>query len=335
MVLLRDIARLAGVSPATVSRVINNSAVVKEEKRQRVLEAIKQTGFIPNDLARSFCQNSAKIIGVVSPDINNPFFNEVVSAIEREIYFRGYRMMMFCINGDLEKFKVILNMLGMLQAEGIILMTNAEDVREVFKNSTIPIIAFDREAKTNKKFLYIHSDNYEGGRIATEHMIDCGCQNLINVKGPQRLSAARERFAGFCDVCSQHRLEMKSLEVEYSFEAGREAGREILRSYPQVDGIIAANDIVAVAIMKELQYAGKKIPEDIQIIGFDDIVFTQMVTPELTTIRQRVNDMGEAAVQAIIDYRERKEKCGEIVFPVELVKRESTRKKQIYEGNNV
>ena len=226
-------------------------------------------------------------------------------------------------------------MLGMLQAEGIILMTNAEDVREVFKNSTIPIIAFDREAKTNKKFLYIHSDNYEGGRIATEHMIYCGCQNLINVKGPQRLSAARERFEGFCDVCSQHRLEMKSLEVEYSFEAGREAGREILRSYPQVDGIIAANDIVAVAIMKELQYAGKKVPEDIQIIGFDDIVFTQMVTPELTTIKQRVNDMGEAAVQAIIDYRERKEKCGEIVFPVELVKQESTRKKQIYEGNNV
>lgn len=337
MVLLRDIAKIAGVSPATVSRVINNSAAVKEDKRQRVLEAIKQTGFIPNDLARSFYNNSAKIIGVVSPDINSPFFNDVVSAIEEEIYCRGYRMMMFCINGDMEKLKVSLNMLEMMQAEGIILMTNAEDVQEVFKNSTTPVVAFDREAKTNRKFLYIRSDNYEGGRIATEYMIHCGCKNLINIKGPQRLSSARERYQGYCDVCDKYHLQTLSLEVEYSFDAGRAVGHEILRLYPQVDGIVAANDIVAIAIMKELQYAGKRIPEDIQIIGFDDIVFTQMMTPELTTIRQRVKEMGKAAVHAIIDHKEQKEQCGEmceeIVFPVELMKRESTRKNKSYEGN--
>lgn len=325
MVLLRDIAKIAGVSPATVSRVINNSAEVKEDKRQRVLDAIKQTGFIPNDLARSFYKNSAKIIGVILPDINNSFFNDVVSVIEKEIYGNGYRMMMFYVNGDMEKLRSAINILEMLQAEGIILMTNAEDVQEVFRNSTIPVVAFDREAKTNKKFLYIHSDNYEGGKAATEYMISCGCKNLIHIKGPQRLSTARQRFKGYCDVCDKYHLEKKSLETEYTFDAGRIVGREIIKSYPEVDGVIAANDIVAVAIMKEFQYAGKRIPEDVQVIGYDDIALTQMITPELTTIRQHVDGMGKAAVQAIIDYKEHKEKREDIIFPVELVRRESTK----------
>lgn len=331
MVLLRDIARIAGVSPSTVSRVINHSAEVKEDKRQRVLEAIKETGFIPNDLARSFYNNSAKIIGVICPDINNPFFNDVVSAIEREIYCEGYRMMMFFANGDMEKLKSVINILEMLQAEGIILMSNAENVEEAFRNSTTPVIAFDRQAKTNKKFLYIHSDNYEGGRMTTEYMVNCGCRKLINVMGPQRLSTARERFAGYCDVCRQYDIEPKSLEVEYTFDAGSAAGREILRSYSDVDGIIAANDMVGIAIMKELQKAGKRIPDDIQMIGFDDIILSQMMSPELTTIKQQVNQMGKAAVRAIIDYKERKENCGEITFSVELIERRSTRKKRSYE----
>lgn len=325
MVLLRDIAKLAGVSPSTVSRVINHSAEVAEEKRQRVLDVIRETGFVPNDLARAFYNNSAKIIGVIFQDIRNPFFNDVVSAIEKEIYCQGYRMMIFFANGETEKLRSVLNILEMLQAEGIILMSNAEDVQEAFKNSTTPVVAFDREARTNKQFLYIHSDNREGGRIATEYMIHCGCRNLIHVRGPQRFSTARERFAGYCEICSQYGIEPKSMEVEYTFEAGREAGREILKSYPEIDGIIAANDIVAVAIMKELQRKGKKVPDDIQIIGFDDIILSQIMTPELTTIRQQVSEMGKAAVRAVIDHKDKEEKCGEIIFSVDLIKRESTR----------
>ena len=118
MVLLRDIAKLAGVSPSTVSRVINHSAEVAEEKRQRVLDVIRETGFVPNDLARAFYNNSAKIIGVIFPDIRNPFFNDVVSAIEKEIYCQGYRMMIFFANGETEKLRSVLNILEMLQAEG-------------------------------------------------------------------------------------------------------------------------------------------------------------------------------------------------------------------------
>ena len=327
MVLLRDIAKLAGVSPSTVSRVINHSAEVAEEKRQRVLEVIKETGFVPNDLARAFYNNSAKIIGVIFPDISNPFFNDVVNAIEKEIYSQGYRMMIFFANDETEKLRSVINILEMLQAEGIILMSNAEDLQEAFKNSTTPVVAFDREAKTNREFLYIHSDNREGGRIATEYMIQCGCKNLIHVRGPQRFSTARERFAGYREICNMYQVEPKSFEVEYTFEAGKEAGREILKSYPEVDGIIAANDIVAAAIMKELQRSGKKIPEEVQIIGFDDIILSQILSPELTTIKQQVSEMGKAAVRAIIDYKDEKEKHGEIIFSVDLVKRESTKEK--------
>ena len=335
MVLLRDIAKIAGVSPSTVSRVINNSAQVKADKRQRVMEAIQKTGFVPNELARSFYNNSAKIIGVISPDIDNPFFNDVVNAIEKEIYRMGYRMMMFFVNGDMEKLRSAINILETLQAEGIILMSNAEDVQEAFNNSTTPVVVFDREAKNSKEFLYIHSNNYEGGRIAAEHLIHCGCKNLIHIKGPQKLSVARDRFRGYCDGCSKYHIEIKSLESDYTFESGREAGQDILRLYSDVDGIVAANDIVAVAVMKELQCGGKRIPEDVQIIGFDDIELSQIMNPELTTIRQHVSDMGKVAVQAIIDHKERKEKSKEIVFSVELVERGSTRKKKSDEDKKI
>ena len=137
---------------------------------------------MPNDLARAFYNNSAKIIGVIFPDIRNPFFNDVVSAIEKEIYCQGYRMMIFFANGETEKLRSVLNILEMLQAEGIILMSNAEDVQEAFKNSTTPVVAFDREARTNKQYLYIHSDNIEGGRYDSLRM-----QKSDSCEGPSEI----------------------------------------------------------------------------------------------------------------------------------------------------
>ena len=324
MTSIRDVAKLAGVSPATVSRVMNNTANVDSVKRQRVEQAIKETGFKPNEVARSLYKKSSRIIGVIVPNIENPFFNELAGAIEEECDKKGYRLTLCNSNNDLEKEKRNMNLLSRMNADGIILMTNQKEIKEEVRKCQIPVIMLDRQVGTGSEIAYIQSDHYMGGRMAMEHLLDCGCRNIVQMSGPNRFSSARQRFQGYTDVCREREVTAVTLECEYDYEDGLKKAEELIERYPDTDGIIASNDMVAISVYKVLTKKGYRIPQDIQLIGFDNINLSRLFTPEITTIEQPIAQMGQEAVKVLTDYIEGREIRRQNVFPVRLIPRETT-----------
>ncbi len=323
MASIREVAALAGVSPATVSRVINGTVKVDSDKRERVLKAIQDTGFVPNEVARSLFKKSAKTIGLILPSIENPFFTQLAETIERTADRNGYKILLFNTGGVVEKEKTVLQMLSAMNADGIILATSNEGVNELIENCNIPVIVTDRRCSVDKASAYIHCNHYECGRIAAEHLIECGCRNIICFRAPQDISSAKERYLGYRDVCAEHGITEKVLECDYDFNAGIQTTEELLNRYPEADGIIACNDIVAISAYKVLHKRGIKVPEQVQIIGYDNIKLSELITPELTTIAQPIEQIGMTAVELIVNKAQKHNK--EYIFEGELVVRETTK----------
>lgn len=325
MASIREVAKLAGVSPATVSRVMNGTANVDSEKKERVLRAIKETGFVPNEVARSLFKKSAKIIGLVVPSIDNPFFTQLASAVEKEAEENGYRVVLYNAGNDFEKEKNAIQMLVSMNADGIILTRISEKLKPYVEDCKIPVVITDTLFTGNTANAYVFSDNYQGGRMATEHLIACGCKKIVCIRGLQNVVSAKARFDAYQQVCREHGLEVRYVDCDYSYERGLDAAEELLEKYPDVDGIVASNDMVAMSTYKVLHRKGIQVPEQVQLIGFDDIVLSSLMSPELTTIAQPITQIGRKSAQLIIqnDNQERKEE--KYIFTVRLVKRETTK----------
>ena len=327
MATIREVAKLAGVSPATVSRVMNKTAKVDDDKKNRVLEAIQQTGFQPNQLARALFKNSSGLVGLIVPNIDNPFFSELARIIEEAAFVRGYHIVLCSSGNNTEKEKNNIRMLGQMKADGIILITNGEHTEQMLQEVNMPVVVVDRHMTNGGEIAFIESDHYQGGILATQHLYDCGCRNIVCLRGPQEFTSGRLRYKGYQDICHKYGLEELFIDTEYTFEAGLKSAELLLEKYPDVDGIFAANDIVAISTYKVLKSKGKKIPDDIQLVGFDDIRFSSLMTPELTTIRQPVKEMGQLAVDIICNYAEDISYDKESVLDVELIIRETTKNK--------
>lgn len=321
---IREVAKIAGVSAATVSRVMNGTANVDEEKRRRVLDAIEQTGFRPNELARALFKKSSRIMGVIVPNIENPFFSELAKAVEEAAYQAGYKILLCNSDDDPEKENMNIQMLVQMNADGLIITTNCDSTSRVLVDCPIPAVIVDRKLTQVAATAFIEADHYKGGRLATEHLLACGCRNIVCMRGPLSYSSGQQRYQGYQDVCAEHGMAERCIDCEYSYEAGKTAALELLEYFPEADGVIASNDMAAISVYKMLSKAGKRIPEDIQLVGFDDIKFSSLCTPELTTISQPIHDMGALAADIIIRHVEGKEYRKENVLDVRLVERETT-----------
>ena len=330
---IREVAKLAGVSPATVSRVMNGTANVNEEKKERVLRAISETGFVPNEVARSLFRRSAKIIGLVLPDIENPFFTQMAGVIEKVADINGYRVILYNTGDDFEKEKAALQMLASMNADGIIFTRSDEKIQPFIEQAEIPVVVTDTVFSGGDSGAYVHCDYYRGGRMAAEHLLECGCRKIVCMKGPQTHSSGRERYEGYRDVCRERNLEEWTVETDYSFARGLEAAEELLEKYPDVDGIVACNDMVALSAYKILHKHQIAVPDQVQLIGFDGIVLSSLMTPELTTIAQPIEEIGTKAAELIIHSGAQDMDMQKYMYPVSLVERETTRKIQ-KAGNN-
>lgn len=328
MASIRDVAKLAGVSPSTVSRVMNGTANVDEEKRERVYRVIEETGFKPNELARALFKQSSKIIGVIVPNIENPFFNELAKAVEEEAYRNGYKMLLCNSNNNTEKELMNIQMLNQMKADGIIIVTYSDQTGQAIAECKLPTVVVDRKLTGSGETAYVESDHYKGGMLATEHLVNCGCKNIVCLKGPAELSSGQQRYLGYQDICRKYKMKEQCIECSYDYERGLEATRELLGKYPDVDGIVACNDMVAISSYKILSQKGYRVPEDVQLIGFDNIQFGWLFTPELTTVTQPITKMGTLAVQILIKYGKGEPFQKENIFDVTLVERQTTRRKE-------
>ncbi|MBQ8147961.1 MAG: LacI family DNA-binding transcriptional regulator [Lachnospiraceae bacterium] len=326
MTSIREVAKLAGVSPATVSRVINGTAKVDDEKKERVLQVISETGFVPNEVARSLFKKSAKTIGLIIPSIENPFFTQLAGVIDRVADANGFRVILCNTADDFEKEKSALQMLAAMNADGIILTTNNMEIQSFVDELSIPVVVTDRLISNQGIHNYVHCDHYGGGRLAMEHLIESGCKNVVCIQGPQNVSSARARYEGYRDVCKEQGIVEQVVNCDYDFHEGLAISEQLLEKYPQVDGILACNDMVAISIYKVLHKRKIAVPEQIQVIGFDDIMLSSLMTPELTTIAQPIEEIGRKAAELII-HREEQGEEREYVFPAKLVVRETTKGK--------
>lgn len=326
---IREVARLAGVSPATVSRVMNGTAVVSDEKRQRVLDAIAQTEFVPNEAARTLFKRSAKTIGLIIPSIRNPFFTQFADVVDEEAREHGFRLFLCNVGDDLEQERAALQKMSASNVDGVIIATTHVEIQEDLAACPLPVIVVDSRFETDKVNAYIYCDYYKGGRLAAQHLYeDCGCRNMVCIRGPQHIYTARARYQGYRDYCLEHGIPEQTVDCDYDFRAGLEMTRELLEKYPAVDGILACDDIVAISTYKVLRQNHISVPEQVQLVGFDDISLSTLITPEMTTIRQPIEEMARAAARLVLEHKAPAKTGERRVFPIDLVVRETTRTKQ-------
>ena len=201
MISIREVARLAGVSPATVSRVINGTANVNEDKRQRVLEVVRQTDFVPNEIARSLFKKSANIIGLIIPSIRNPYFTQMASVIDESVKKCGFRLFVCNVGNDLAQMRAALQMLAAMNVNGVIMGTTMPEIREELEGYPVPIILLDTMLEAEQVSAYVYCDYGQGGRMAMEHLLECGCNNIVCIRGPEGVFSADTRYQGYLDVC--------------------------------------------------------------------------------------------------------------------------------------
>ena len=268
MISIREVAQLAGVSASTVSRVMNGTAKVDPEKKERVLRVIEETGFVPNEVARTLFRKSAKTIGIIVPSIRNPYFTELAAHIDAFSLQCGFRPFLCNTGYDPEKEKAAVQMLVSMNADAIIVASCSEQIRETLNNCPIPVVALDAMLYGADVEACVFCDYYEGGRMAAEYLIERGCRNIVCIKGPQHRYSARCRYQGYMDVCQEHNIPVQSVECDYDFNQGLAMTEELLEKYPDVDGIIACNDIVAISTYKVLYKKNISVPTQVQLIGF-------------------------------------------------------------------
>ena len=325
MISIREVAQLAGVSASTVSRVINGTAKVDPEKKERVLRVIEETGFVPNEVARTLFRKSAKTIGLIVPSIRNPFFTELAAHIDAFSQQCGFRPFLCNTGYDPEKEKAAVQMLVSMNADAIIVASCSEQIRETLNNCPIPVVALDAMLYGANVEACVFCDYYEGGRMAVEYLLERGCRNIVCIKGPQHRYSSRCRYQGYTDVCQERGIPVQSVECDYDFDQGLTMTEELLKKYPDVDGIIACNDIVAISTYKVLYKKNIAVPDRVQLIGFDDISFATLLSPELTTICQPVKDMAKKAVDLIANNELTGMTGGKFIFPISLAVRQTTK----------
>ena len=321
---IRDVARLAGVSPATVSRVINGTANVSPERRDQVLRAISQTGFVPNEVARSLFKKSSKSIGLIIPNIRNPFFTQLAQVVDAVARQYGHHFLLCNVGTDLDEERTALQMLAALNTDGVVIASSNEEIEADLSRYKMPIVVIDALFETPDVNAYIYCDFYRGGQLAAQHLTECGCRSIVCIRGPQNLYSARARYQGYRDFCRAHGIQERVADCEYDFYSGLEAAERLLDRYPNTDGIIACNDLVAISIYKILHKRRISVPKQIQLIGFDDIALASVVSPELTTIHQPIREMGIQATKLILEPPIPPKSGQQHILPVSLVPRETT-----------
>ncbi|REK71413.1 LacI family DNA-binding transcriptional regulator [Paenibacillus paeoniae] len=324
MTSIKDVARIAGVSVATVSRVLNDKGYVGQRTREKVEKAIKETSYKPNEVARSLFKKQSNTIGLIVPDIMNPFFTELARAVEDMAIKLGYNVILCNSDGNGDKEQAYLDVLKQKYVNGIIVSSNTLTAQQV-EELNIPVVSIDREISKGLPTIVV--ENKKGAMMATRYLQSKGCRNIGHIRGSYGVVNAEERYEGYKEVVANEPWFRESYVVNGNFDmqSSIEATAELLRLHPEIDGIFAANDIMAIGAIKVAHQLGKKVPEELAVIGFDGIKLSTVMTPELTTIVQPIYKLGEISAEMLISLMEQQPiENTYCKLDVELIERNST-----------
>ncbi len=328
---ISDVAREAGVSPTTVSHVLSGKRPVNEVTAARVRKVVDRVGYVPASLARSLTRGSTSVIGLLVPDISNTFFAQLAKGVEDSAHDLGYSVILCNTEFDSDREDHYLNLIrsrfidAMIYAAG----SPAPKPRLDALLGHFPIALVDEQVDGMESALTAVADHRAGGRLVGKHLRDLGHTKALLLSGPQNLRSASERSAGFREAFSGHVTEVAA---DFREEAAHTAVAGLLGAGPpQFTCVFAANDLAAFGVIAALRDAGYAVPQDVSVVGFDDIRAASLVHPGLTSVRQPAYDIGRTAAAQLLEYVA----AGEIppaskhILPVSLVVRGTTDKPRL------
>ncbi|ETT43991.1 LacI family DNA-binding transcriptional regulator [Paenibacillus sp. FSL H7-0940] len=324
MTTIKDVAQLAGVSVATVSRVINDRGYVHADTRKKVEDAVKALNFSPNEVARSLYKRKSKLIGLLLPDITNPYFPQLARGVEDRMQEQDYRLIFGNSDEDERKEQDYIQTFIQNNVVGVISSTNYPH-SSIYEKLKIPVVFLDRTSLDRPS---VYADGREGGRLAAREIIKRGSRRITVMQGPSQIRPAQDRFEGAIEIIRDAGLDYRVIQTtSFSINEAGVWAEELFRKYADTDGVIASNDIAAMAVLHEASRIGRKVPDDVQVIGFDDIPMSSLLSPALSTIRQPAYEMGREAAGLLIQLVEQAAiENKNIQLPVSFIERGTTRK---------
>ncbi|PAB59204.1 LacI family DNA-binding transcriptional regulator [Anaeromicrobium sediminis] len=327
---IKDIAKQAGVSISTVSRVINGSKPVSNEIRQKVMQIIEETGYMPNPIARSLVMKKSQLIGVVVPDISNTFINEILSGIEEIGRMYNYDILLCSTYGDQEQELRYLNLLKAKQVEGIVFMTWELDEKLIkyISNIDTPVVLINRN--TDKlEIPSVSIDNFKAAYEITEYLINKGHKEIALMRRQGHDAFSLRIYEGYKKALEDNDIPLNEnivYEGEYKIEKGYELTEKLIEGKNVPTAIFASNDVMAIGAINALFDNGYNVPNDVSVVGFNDIELSSIYRPKLTTIHQPIYDIGAVAIRMIIKkINEEELDCNIVELPHDLIERESVK----------
>ncbi|HTX73321.1 MAG TPA: LacI family DNA-binding transcriptional regulator [Rectinemataceae bacterium] len=329
MISIKDLAKLVGVSPSTISRAVNGKKYVKPEIRDRILELVKETGYVPNNAARSMVLKRTFTVGIVIPDTFNMFQRQLFSTIERSLEGFGYRTMFFFVKWEPESELKCLRRLKAEKLDGIIMLHEVThpSFYEYLEEGSVPVVlcTFARAASTIPS---VHVDEEAGARAATAHLIELGHRRIGLISGAH-FSFGAQRTSGYRAALEAAGISFDEnrivLAPSYTPEAGQAGMRTLLDRAGSLTAVFAVTDELAIGAVRTLYERGLSVPRDVSVVGFDDIDITPYLSPALSTVRQPIYDMGRRAAEVMSrQIAGERQAQNTNVFGFELVVRESS-----------
>lgn len=331
-----QVAEATGLSPATISRVLNNHPYVKEATKKKVLEMIEKLGYQRNNIASGLRSNKTRTIGLIVPRISMFFHAEVITTIQNILYKHGYNLTI-CQSGDsVDMEKDLIRALQSVRVDAVIaactLHTTDFTPFEQLMASGTPLVFYDRVPVGKTNAMVIKGDDVQGGYLATSHLIEIGCKNIAHISGPLDCNLYQDRLKGFYNAMKVADLPVRKQWLFYqelTKENARIALKKIFEGPDLPDGLVADNDTTAIAALKFAKEMGLKVPQDLKIVGYSNDPRSEIITPSITTIEQYPEKMGEKIVEVLMARLLHKnlspaELLTPTIMPVQLIRRLST-----------
>ena len=328
MASMKDVATIAGVSVSTVSRVINNTRPVDENTRRQVIDAIEKVSYRPNLLASGLRSKSGNLIGLAVPEISEHSFDMFIKYTEERVRANRFGLILGDVHNDPNDEADFIDHLIRRNVDGIIFIRVSDDSRalDMLDRTDIPYVVLDRGLFSAAAPTVV-MDNHQCGSLAGGHLTSLGHREIACVTGPLNVPLCRLRLAGFVSALESEGVTLREsniFEGDFTFEGGIALAKSVVERQPRVTAVWAQNDLMAIGILAGLHDLGYSVPEQLSVVGVDDIGAGNMVRPRLTTVRQPVEAMSAAAVDLLLRQRELGERLSEqIIMPTELLVRES------------
>ena len=329
---LDEVARVAGVSRATASRAVNGGSRVSERSKQAVDDAVQALGYVPNRAARALVTRRTGSVAVVVPEpderiFSDPFFAGTLRAVARVLGEREVQLVLLLAQPGAQEERM-LRYLSHGHVDGALVISHHRDdhLAELLPRLGLPVVFGGRPWSGSDQVPYVDVDNVAGGRLATEHLVARGCNRIGTIAGPVDMTAATDRLSGWYQALSTAGLACDAMvHGDFTEEGGRRAAADLLDRFPDLDGLVVASDLMARGALTVAAARGRRVPDDLAVVGYDDLGVAETTDPPLTTMRQPIGEMAERATQLLLDRIDGRETGGpyRVIIPTMLVRRGS------------